>query len=322
MPKAPNSHLVRLQKVISDGGVTSRRKAEALIAQGKVTVNGEIVTVLGTKVDPKRDVVEVNGNTIEVIDPGEKTYLVLNKPRAFMTTLNDPEGRPTVMDLIEGIEERVYPVGRLDYLSEGLLILTNDGDLANKIMHPRYEITKVYEVKIFGVVNEAIIHKLAKGVQCEDGFLKPRSVRLIKRLAGKTWLEFRLNEGKNREIRKLCEACGLTIDKLRRVAIGGLSTQGIAPGRFIKLAKYELLKRIGMDNKGQKLAFEPRFYSTKKTLNAKKRFLSKTPDADDPVFQIFRKENYLTTMQKRKEVREEIAREELAKKEGRTLPQI
>jgi 23S rRNA pseudouridine2605 synthase len=134
---------VRLQKVIADCGVTSRRKAEGYILDGRVEVNGRVITELGTKVNPHTDVIQVDGNTLELLAV-DKVYIVMNKPRAYMTTLSDPEGRPTVMELIYGVKQRIFPVGRLDYLSEGLLILTNDGDLANMIMHPKYEVEKVY----------------------------------------------------------------------------------------------------------------------------------------------------------------------------------
>ena len=213
--------LIRLQKYIADAGITSRRKAEDLILQGRVEVNGDIVRELGVKVHKNDDVVTVDGDTISP-SRVEKIYVVFHKPRGCMTTLNDPEGRKTVMDYLGDITERIYPVGRLDYLSEGLLLLTNDGEFANHIIHPSGNITKVYEVKIFGAVNSDILKSLRKGVQTEVGFLKPQSVRVIKQLNSKTWLEFRLTDGKNREIRRLCEAVGLTIDKLKRVAIGGL----------------------------------------------------------------------------------------------------
>jgi 23S rRNA pseudouridine2605 synthase len=244
MPKAkPQEIEIRLQKLIADCGVCSRRKAEVLIVGGRVKVNGLVANVLGTKVNPNTDVVEVDDVMVDLMSV-DKVYLLLNKPRAYMTTLNDPEGRKTVMDLVQGIPQRVFPVGRLDYLSEGLLLMTNDGDLANKIMHPRYEVTKVYEVKVFGHVNEALLNRIRKGVMTEDGLMKPASVRLIEQLPNKTWLEFRLNEGKNREIRKICEAMELTVDKLRRVAIEGLTIQGLPVGHYDFVTKKDLLKAL------------------------------------------------------------------------------
>ena len=302
---------VRLQKVIADCGVTSRRKAEGLILDGRVEVNGKVVTELGTKVNPHTDAIQVDGKALELLSV-EKVYIVMNKPRAYMTTVSDPEGRPTVMDLIFGVKQRIFPVGRLDYLSEGLLILTNDGDLANMIMHPKYEVEKVYEVKVFGHVNEGILAKIKRGVMTEDGLLKPKSVRVIEQLPNKTWLEFRLNEGKNREIRKICDAVDLTVDKLRRVAIEGLNIQSLSPGRYMFTTRKELLKALGLTENGEKFT-KRKFVSAKKSLNVAKvsKIVSKTAKpADDKRFQNFRKENYYETVQSIKEVKMRTAEEE------------
>ena len=173
-------------------------------------------------------------------------YVLLHKPRGYMTTISDPEGRKTVMDLCKEVTERIYPVGRLDYLSEGLLLLTNDGNLANLVMHPRFNVTKVYEVKVFGAVSLAIQKRLREGVELDDGFVKPFSVRVIKQLPTKTWLEFRLIDGRNREIRRICEACGLTVDKLKRVAIEGLTIDGIKPGGYRFVTKKFILDALNM----------------------------------------------------------------------------
>ena len=305
---------VRLQKVIADCGVTSRRKAEGYILDGRVEVNGRVITELGTKVNPHTDVIQVDGNTLELMAI-DKVYIVMNKPRAYMTTLSDPEGRPTVMELIYGVKQRIFPVGRLDYLSEGLLILTNDGDLANMIMHPKYEVEKVYEVKVFGHVNEGILAKIKRGVMTEDGLLKPKSVRVIEQLPNKTWLEFRLNEGKNREIRKICDAVELTVDKLRRVAIEGLNIQGLPPGQYMFTTRKELQKALGLNDDGTKYTHR-KFISAKKTLNVTKvaKIVSKTArPADDRKFQTFRKENYYETVQSMKEVKARNAEEAATK---------
>jgi 23S rRNA pseudouridine2605 synthase len=305
---------VRLQKVIADCGVTSRRKAEGYILDGRVEVNGHTVTELGTKVNPHKDVIMVDGNTLELMAV-DKVYIVMNKPRAYMTTLSDPEGRPTVMELIYGVKQRIFPVGRLDYLSEGLLILTNDGDLANMIMHPKYEVEKVYEVKVFGHVNEGIIAKIKRGVMTEDGLLKPKSVRVIEQLPNKTWLEFRLNEGKNREIRKICEAVELTVDKLRRVAIEGLNIQTLPPGQYMFTTRKELQKALGLNDDGSKFAVR-KFMSAKKSLNVTKvsKIVSKTArPADDKKFQAFRKENYYETVQSMKELKARQVEEDALK---------
>lgn len=305
---------VRLQKVIADCGITSRRKAEGYILDGRVSVNGRTTTELGTKVNPHTDIIQVDGNTLELMAV-DKVYIVMNKPRAYMTTLSDPEGRPTVMELIYGVKQRIFPVGRLDYLSEGLLILTNDGDLANMIMHPKYEVEKVYEVKVFGHVNEGILARIKRGVMTEDGLLKPRSVRVIEQLPNKTWLEFRLNEGKNREIRKICDAVELTVDKLRRVAIEGLNVQTLPPGQYMFTTRKELLKALGMNNDGTKFA-DRKFLSAKKSLDAGKvaKIVSKTArPADDKKFHSFRKENYYETVQSMKELKAREAQEDANK---------
>lgn len=301
--KNSNSNLIRLQKYIADCGVTSRRKAEVLITEGKVKINDKVVKELGTKVDPQTDVVSVNGDIIDILSV-DHIYIALNKPRSCMTTVNDPEGRKTVMDLIP-IKTRVFPVGRLDYLSEGLLLLTNDGDFANMIMHPKFEVTKTYEVKVFGRIGEAILNKLKAGIVGHDGILKPKSVRIIEQLPQKTWLEFRLNEGKNREIRRICEACGVTIDKLRRVAIGGLSIDGIQPGRWEYVTKTDLLKQIGINKDGTKNPNAKEYLSTKKSVDVK-RSGKKQKDAemaDSKTFTKFRKEVYFETLDSMKKAK-------------------
>lgn len=314
MSKSNQNLSIRLQKVIADCGVTSRRKAEGLILDGRVTVNDKLVTELGTKVNPHTDTIAVDGVALELAAV-DKVYIVMNKPRAYITTLSDPEGRPTVMELIYGVKQRIFPVGRLDYLSEGLLILTNDGDLANMIMHPKYEVEKVYEVKVFGHVNEALLSKIKRGVMTEDGLLKPKSVRVIEQLPNKTWLEFRLNEGKNREIRKICDAVELTVDKLRRVAIEGLNIQSLPVGQYMFTTRKELLKALGLNDHGEKVA-QRKFVSAKKTLNTTKvaKIISKTArPADDKKFQAFRKESYYETVASIKDLKMRQAEEEATK---------
>ena len=299
--KRPNQ--VRLQKVIADCGITSRRKAEKLIIEGRVSVNGETILELGTKVDPDSDLVSVDNNVVDTAAT-EKLYIVMNKPRGYMCTMSDPEGRKTVMDLCAGMRSRIYPVGRLDYHSEGLLILTNDGELANKIIHPSSELQKIYEVKVFGNVNEPIMKRLRAGTVGEDGILKADSVRIVKRLPTKTWLEFRLSEGKNREIRRICEAAGLTIDKLKRIAIENIHIEGIAPGKYVYITKPQLLQRLGMTEDGTKITTKKRFqYKTsKKALDIKKRFKSSGKAADSKDYQKYNKANYNDTMKLYKEI--------------------
>ena len=234
---------VRLHKYIADCGITSRRKAESLILAGRVFVEGIRVDSLGVKVEPGVQLIQVDGQVLSK-NSVERIYLVLNKPRGFVTTVDDPEGRKTVMDLCREISERIYPVGRLDYLSEGLLILTNDGEFAHQIIHPTNKHTRVYEVKFSQVIDEKWLKKLREGILHRGHLLKPQRVRIIKRLPGKTWLEFCLEEGKNREIRRICQKHELRIEKLRRVAIGGLTIKGLPPGRFSSYTKKQLLREI------------------------------------------------------------------------------
>ncbi len=277
---------VRLQKYIADCGITSRRKAEDLIVQGRVKINGATVTLLGTKVDPEKDTVLVDGSLADHRTV-EKLYILLHKPRGYVTTVSDPQGRDTVMDLVKEVSERVYPVGRLDYLSEGLLILTNDGEVANTIMHPRHEVIKVYEVKIFGVLDPQMLYKLREGVTVEGELLKPLSVRPLKQLDNKTWVEIRLAEGKNREIRKICEALGITIDKLRRVAIGNLTINGIAPGRYVYLSKRDIYNGLNLKSE---------YFSPKKSITIKARKSSDKKMVNDESYKKYRKDTYNSVM--------------------------
>lgn len=305
--KSKKTNTVRLQKYIADCGITSRRKAEDMILEARVEVNGQIVTEMGIKISPEEDVVSVDGKIIDksAID---HLYILMNKPRGCVTTLSDPEGRKTVMDLLP-ISSRVYPVGRLDYLSEGLLIFTNDGDLANKIIHPSFGIVKTYEVKVFGKINEALLRKLRNGVHVDGYSLKPKSVRVIEQLPNKTWLEFRLEEGKNREIRKICEGSGVTIDKLKRVAIGNLNIVGIQPGKWVYISKSDLLKNIGINKDGEKLSYvDTEFVSEKKTVDVKK-FSKKQKNAklaSTEEYSRYRKEEYYTTLKIQAEAIEQL----------------
>lgn len=295
-------NLVRLQKYIADCGVTSRRKAEELITSGHVKVNGVKVTELGTKVDPFEDSVMLKG---EIIDHQrvDHIYVVVNKPRSYVTTVSDPEGRKTVMDLVAPIKQRIFPIGRLDYLSEGLLLMTNDGELANMIMHPRFEVVKTYEVKVFGRVNEALLKKLKAGTTGPDGALRPKSVRVIETLPNKTWVEFRLSEGKNREIRRICEAAGVTIDKLKRVAIGALSISTLKPGDWEFVSKKDLLQAMGINKDGTKSKAEVSYVSPKRTINLGKAFKKQknAKVATDEAFGRYKKESYYETIKIQKE---------------------
>src|SRR5271168_2687670 len=227
----PNVPVERLQKIIANAGVTSRRKAEELIAQGMVTVNGKVVTELGTKADFAQDHIKVNGKLLRSETKPSNVYIALNKPKGYVTTVSDPEKRPTVMDLVNHLNlhgARVYPVGRLDFNSEGLLLLTNDGDLANKLTHASSHVEKTYIVKIAGNVTEEQLVHLRRGISIEKEGRESKRVRTaparIKmfRQGDNPWYEVTLIEGRNRQIRKMFEAAGHHVEKIRRIAYGPL----------------------------------------------------------------------------------------------------
>ena len=281
------SQKIRLQKYIADCGVTSRRKAELLIESGKVKVNEKVVLEMGVKVDPSSDVVSVDGQHID-LGLVQKVYILMNKPRGCVTTVSDPEGRKTVMDFCQVYSERIYPVGRLDYLSEGALLLTNDGDFAQNVIHPSKGVIKTYEVKVFGQVTEALIKKIKRGVVVDGVQLRPDSVRVLSFLQNKTWLEFKLAEGKNREIRKICEAFNLTVDKLKRVAIGGLTVEGISPGKFREMTKNQIMSKI-VDKAG--------YRSSKRSIRAPKETFSGGKLAESEDFSHLKKDSYYSTIE-------------------------
>jgi 23S rRNA pseudouridine2605 synthase len=240
--------LERLQKIIAAAGVASRRKAEELIASGHVQVNGEIVTELGSKADSETDHIRVNGKLLHGAQ--RHVYLLLNKPKGYVTTMSDPEKRPTVMDLIHGVKGRVYPVGRLDYASEGLLLMTNDGELAHRLMKAASHVPKTYVVKVAGTPKEDAIAKLRAGVSIatDDGRrvrTGPAQVRIVK-AATNPWYEITLIEGRNRQIRRMFEAVGHHVEKIKRVRYGPL-TLDVPPGEFRPLAvkEVEQLKKAG-----------------------------------------------------------------------------
>lgn len=230
---------VRVQKIIAESGYCSRRKAEELIAAGAVTVNGRACT-LGDKADVGRDVIKVNGKTIGKT-PTTKRYIMLNKPRGYITTMSDEQGRKIAADLLDGVEERVVPVGRLDRNSEGLLLFTNDGNFANEITHPSRHVSKVYRVTIDGRVNEEQLMRLTTGVELDDGKITlPCTVDVLVEEPNRTVLRIVIKQGLNRQIRRMCTAVGLNVGRLRRVAIGGVKLGMLKPGEWRDLTKEEL----------------------------------------------------------------------------------
>lgn len=237
----------RLQKYLSGAGVDSRRKCEELILQGQVRVNNTIVTKLGTKIDPQKDTVEVKGKLIKYKEKKYYSYILLNKPKGYLTSLSDPFGRPIVLDLLKDIKERVYPVGRLDFNSEGLLILTNDGELTHALTHPTKEVEKVYIVKVKGIPSSEKLKILSKGVTLKSNYkISPCNIYLLKITNGNAILKIKIREGKKRQIRKMGEYIGHFVLKLRRTQLGPISLKGVKPGEYRYLNKEEIksLKKI------------------------------------------------------------------------------
>ncbi len=229
----------RLQKILSRAGVASRRKAEELMAEGRVTVNGKIITELGTKADLDTDYIKVDGRLLH--KPKNLIYLAMNKPPGCVTTLSDPEGRKTIVDYLRGVRERVYPVGRLDYASEGLLLLTNDGEFANRVTSAKSEITKVYVAKVTGSLTEDQERQFRRGIAIEGRRTAPAGLKLI-READNPWYEVKLIEGRQNQIRIMFKNLGRLVEKLRRVKIGFLELTGIKPGEFRHLTPKEVAR--------------------------------------------------------------------------------
>jgi 23S rRNA pseudouridine2605 synthase len=231
----------RLQKILSQAGVASRRAAEKMIADGRISVNGAVVTEQGTKADSGRDEIRVDGRLISC--ETESVYILLHKPRGVVTTLSDPQGRPIVTDLLGDITERVFPVGRLDYDSEGLLILTNDGNFSQRLQHPRYGIPKTYRVKVEGTPGKKEIQTLENGMDLSDGKFTPAEVCLEKKNPSSAWLRMTIKDGRNRVIRRAFEALGHPVCRLVRVAVGDVTLDGVREGNWRRLTSAEI-KRL------------------------------------------------------------------------------
>ena len=238
---------VRLNRYLSMCGVTSRRKADDLIKQGRVKVNGEVVRSLGVRIDPDTDRVEVDGKEVK---PPKKRYVILNKPSGYLTQLGtSPDGRRTIQELIKDIPERVYPVGRLDYNTEGLLLLTNDGELANRVLHPRYKLPKVYVALVKGVVPKNKLRKMRAGIELEDAFAKPDDVKILRYEGPRTWIQITFHEGRKHIVKRFLARFGHPVVKLIRVAIGPIRLGDLPKGKWRDLTGREirrLFKAVGL----------------------------------------------------------------------------
>jgi 23S rRNA pseudouridine2605 synthase len=229
----------RLQKILARAGVASRRAAEEYIAAGRVRVNGRIIRELGAKADPRKDRVEVDGQRLAAED---LVYVLLHKPRGVVSTLSDPEGRPSVKELLAGIPARVFPIGRLDFATSGVLLATNDGDFAEGLMHPRRAVPKTYVLKVKGIMKPEDVDRWRRGVRLEDGMTLPAEAKLIRHEEDKTWLELTIREGRNQQIRRMGDATGFRVMRLARTAFAGVTSEGVRPGTWRYLTREELLE--------------------------------------------------------------------------------
>lgn len=232
---------VRLQKYLADCGIASRRKAEEMISKGRVSVNGHTVTSMGEKISPGSDTVLCDGNP--VMQPGEYVYVLLNKPKGYVTTMSDPQGRPIVTSLVKDLPQRLFPVGRLDLDTEGALILTNDGSLAQKIQHPSHETSKTYEALVQGHPGQAKIRQLEAGILLEDQKTAPAKIKILKHMQRQTLVRITIHEGRKRQVKKMFEFVGNPVISLKRIAYGGLQLGNLPSGRY-KMLNHRDLKKI------------------------------------------------------------------------------
>lgn len=237
-PELDKDGLIRLQKLLAQSGVASRRKCEELMLDGHVEVDGEVVTRLGTKVDPRTAVIRVDGKRLPPISPN--AYLVLNKPRGVVSTMSDPEGRRTLSDFVTDRPERLFHVGRLDTDTEGLILLTNDGDFAQRVAHPSYELDKTYVAEVAGQVSKATVREVLDGVTLEDGPVEVSSFKVVSSHGGKTIVELVIHEGRNRIVRRLLDQVGHPVKRLTRTAIGPVRLSGLGKGELRELTRDEL----------------------------------------------------------------------------------
>lgn len=234
-----DNELIRIQKIIADAGIASRRKAEEMIQRGAVRVNGKPVS-LGDKANPKKDEITVNGRKIGSAAKSKKYYVMLHKPRGYITTMSDERDRKCVAQLISDFPARLYPVGRLDRESEGLLLMTNDGNFANEIIHPSHHVAKTYRVTVHPRISEEQLTSLTKGVLVDGRLSSPAGIRVLAQERERTVLEIILEEGRNRQIRKMCEAVGLEVARLKRTAVGPIKLGMLQPGKYRELTPQEM----------------------------------------------------------------------------------
>ncbi len=235
----------RLQKYLAEAGIASRRKSEELITAGLVKVNGKIVTELGTKVDPKKDEVVYRGQVVNKKEV-EMVYIMLHKPEGYVTTAKEQFGRPSVMDLVRDVKERIFPVGRLDYETSGLLLLTNDGDLTYKLTHPKHDVDKTYHAKVYGTPDEMDLQMFRRGVFIDGVRTKPAKIQILEKGERQSLAEIKIHEGKNRQVRKMCEAISHPVAQLKRVATGDLELGDLQKGKYRHLtaAEVKYLKKL------------------------------------------------------------------------------
>lgn len=229
--------LLRLAKYIADAGITSRRKAEQYISDGRVKVNNIVIKELSYKVNPEKDVVAFDGQEVIL---SNKIYILLNKPAGYISSVTDSHGRPTVIDLLKNVTARVYPVGRLDFDTEGLLIITNDGEFTNLMIHPKHEIVKTYETWVEGLVSEKDVAQLKRGILLEDGFTAPAVVDIIKKEADQTLLTIKIHEGRKRQVKRMCAAINHPVVNLKRIQFGIIKLQDLSVGEYRFLTPQEV----------------------------------------------------------------------------------
>jgi 23S rRNA pseudouridine2605 synthase len=233
----------RLQKILARAGVASRRHAEEMILAGRVRVDGRVITELGVRADPFRDRIEVDGKKIV---PEPPAYIVLHKPRGVVSTLRDPEGRPTVAELVRDVAVRVVPIGRLDYHTSGVLLLTNDGEFASVLSHPRSGVAKKYVAKVSGIADDRGLERLRQSIVIEGRPTQPAAVKRLRTEGGKTWVEITLKEGRNRQVRRMGESSGFPVMRLARVEFAGVTGEGLRPGQWRHLTPEELAEIKGL----------------------------------------------------------------------------